>query len=154
MHEVNAAAVARRPSFAGELRDGSMEIILAHDDATGGDVMATIPITSGRDISIWVEAKWADGTNEPLANGYIDLYVDGLLIAQRTGRNHWSTVDPNPPYLKCGVYVPDGAAAWWAGKGRTMWHRGAIMADGGESFDQLQALMSTPTVVAVPQWIV
>lgn len=151
MHEINAAAVSRRPAFAGEIRDSEMEIILAHDDATGGDVLATVHMTPGRDYSIWAEVRWADGTNEPTANGYIDLYVDGALVAQRTGRNHWATVDPNPPYLKCGMYVPVGTDPWWQGKSRTVWHRGAVMADGGESFDSLHALMATPTVRAAPQ---
>lgn len=153
MHEVNAAAVARRPSFAGELRNGNMELILAHDDATGGDVLATVPLSPGRDVSIWAEVRWADGTNEALANGYIDVYVDGQRVAGRTGRNHWATVDPNPPYLKCGIYVPDGGAAWWSGKSRTIWHRGAVMADGGESFGDLQALMSSASKSAPVPWI-
>lgn len=151
MHEVNAAAVSRRPAFAGELRDGVLSVILAHDDAPDGDILTTVHMVPGRDYSIWAEVRWADGTNEPTANGYLNLYVDGALVAQRTGRNHWATVDPNPPYLKCGVYVPDGASPWWAGKSRTVWHRGAVMADGGESFEALQSLMKTATVSAAPQ---
>ena len=150
LHEINAAAVSRRPSFAAEVVDGVLEFILAHDDATGGDVLHHMVMQPGREYEVWVEVKWADGTNEPTANGYLKLWVDGVLVAERTGRNHWATPDPNPPYIKCGIYVPTGTAPWWAGKSRTVHHRGAVMADGEETFADLSALMRTQTVGIAP----
>lgn len=150
MHDINAASVVRGPSFAGEIIGGTLYLKLCHDGFPNGDVLGGITISPGQEISVWLRVRWADGTNEPLANGFAEAYINGQLTGQRTGRNHWATVDPNPPYMKSGVYVPTTNIAW-AGKSRTLWTRGAVLADGGESFDALDALIYTQTVRAVPQ---
>lgn len=150
MHDVNIGAASRRPSFAGEIQDGVLSLKLSHDDATGGDSLASMPVSPGQEIAVGLNVRWADGTNEPLANGFTYVYLNGVLAGSRTGRNHWASVDPNPPYIKAGVYVPS-TASWWDGKSRTMWHRGAVLGDANESQSDLDALLRAVTVLQTSQ---
>ena len=153
MHDVNVGAVSRRPSFAGEIQDGVLSLKLSHDDATGGDTLASIPVSPGQEVAVALNVRWADGTNAPLADGFAHVYFNGVLAGSRTGRNTWagnSTTEPNPPYMKVGVYVPS-TAPWWDGKSRTMWARGAILGDANESQTALDAILMHQTVSGASQ---
>ncbi len=153
MHDVNVGAVNRRPSFAGEIQNGVLSLKLSHDDATGGDTLASMPVSPGQEIAVGLNVRWADGTNAPLIDGFANVYLNGALAGIRTGRNTWSgnaTTEPNPPYMKVGVYVPS-TAPWWDGKSRTMWYRGAALGDAGETMQYMDALIRTQTVVASDQ---
>lgn len=150
MHDVNVAAVNRPPSFAGEVTGNQLRLLCSHDGSPLGEVLGSITVAPGQEVSVWLRVRWADGTNESLANGFIETYINGSMVGRSTGRNHWATVDPNPPYIKVGIYVPSTNSAW-AGKSKTMWSRGAVLADAGEPFSQLQALMETQTVFAASQ---
>lgn len=154
MHDVNVGAVSRRPSFAGEIQGGVLSLKLSHDDATGGDTLASMPVSPGQEVAVGLNVRWADGTNAPLVDGFANVYFNGALAGSRTGRNTWSgtaITEPNPPYMKVGVYVPS-TASWWDGKSRTMWARGAILGDANESQATLDAILMTQTVTEALQF--
>lgn len=151
MHDVNAGAVARRPSFAGEIQAGVLSLILSHDDTpAGGTVIASKAVVPGQEVAVGLNVRWADGTNEPVENGFAHVYLNGALAGSVTGRTHWTALDDNPPYMKVGVYVPS-TAGWWDGKSREVWHRGAVLGDENESQAALDALIRTVTVLQTNQ---
>lgn len=146
LHDLNLAAISRRPSFAGELHDGFLDLILSHDDFPAGDVLASVPAIKGSIIHIAVIVRWADATNVASSEGYLELYINDSLTAVRRGKNHWATVDSNPPYIKVGVYVPT-YATWWNNRQRHMWHIGAAIVDGSETLEYLKTLINTESAV-------
>ena len=150
MHDVNAAEAARRPSFAGEIENGVLNLKLSHDDAPSGDTLASMPVSPGQEIAVGLNVRWADGTNEPLENGFAHVYLDGVLAGSVSGRTHWAALDANPPYMKVGVYVPS-TAGWWDGKSREVWHRGAVLGDANEPQSYLDGLISTVAVLQTSQ---
>lgn len=151
MHDVNAGEVSRRPSFAGEIENGVLNLKLTHDDTpAGGIVMASMSVVPGQEVAVGLNVRWADGTNEPTANGFAHVYLDGSLAGSVTGRTHWAALDANPPYMKVGVYVPS-TASWWDGKSREVWHRGAVLGDANESQSDLDALLRAVTVLQTSQ---
>lgn len=137
MHDVNAPGVGRRPTLAADVEDDVMSWVLSTTASPTGTVVYSRPIVRGMEIDFTLRARWADGTNEPDANGVFELYERDALVYQSNGtRNTWDNgtpPEPNPPYLKAGVYQPDFGEGWWAGRGLWMYHVASIVATGDET---------------------
>lgn len=133
MHDINAPGVGRRPAVAFEIIDNVLYCNMSNTaDPFGVDVFS-LPVAAGDEIEITCNVHWADGTNAPADDGVIRYYVGDALVFSATGKNTWddgSPSEPNPPYLKTGIYQPNSADSWWVGKRLTCYHVAAMVADG------------------------
>ena len=79
--------------------------------------------------------------NAPDAAGFVEIFNGEALVYVGTGRNTWagtSITEPNPPYLKAGVYQPGPGSSWWDGKAATMYYPVSMVVDDGYSVAQLR----------------
>lgn len=133
MHDVNAGAVGRQPTFAGRIEDEMLNLVFARDSVPSGETVYSTPVSAGQEFEITIQVHWADGTNEADANGFLRIYDGDALAYSLAGRNTWdgtAITEPNPPYLKVGVYQPGPAFAWWDGKAATMFYPAALVVAG------------------------
>jgi len=136
MHDVNGGAVGRRPTFAIEIADSTMNLVFSRDSVTAGQSVYSTPVVAGQEYEFTIRVRWADGTNEADANGLVEIYNGDTLVASFAGRNTWAgtpVTEPNPPYIKCGVYQAGPAFTWWDGKSATMYYTAALSATGEET---------------------
>lgn len=146
MHEVNAPNVGRRPTAAFEIIDNVLHLNLSRSSIPAGDSVWSIPIIAGDEIELTVHARWADGTNESDGNGLLRVYHNGALCYSLAGRNTWDNgtpSEPNPPYLKAGIYQPNTGDAWWVGKRLTCYHVAALVADGFETPESCRSFVDS-----------
>ena len=142
MHDVNAPGIGRRPSAAFEIIDNILSLNLSRTAIPTGFSGWSIPIRAGDEIELTVHARWADGTNEADGNGVFRAYHNGSLCYSISGRNTWDNgapSEPNPPFLKAGIYQPNTGDAWWVGKRLTCYHVAAFVAGGFETPESCRA---------------
>lgn len=142
LHDVNAGAVGRRPTFAIEIADSTMNFVFSRDSVTAGQAVYSTPVVAGQEYEFTIRVRWADGTNTPDADGLVEIFSGGALVASFAGRNTWAgtaVTEPNPPYLKAGVYQAGPAFTWWDGKSATMYYTAALTATGDESPASIRA---------------
>lgn len=141
VHDVNSGSVGRRPTLAIAITEDEFNVVWSRDSVTGGEVRATTGATAGREYEVAIQVYWADGTNAAAADGFARTYIDGVLVDEFTGVNTWAgteVTEPNPPYIKCGVYQPGPDFAWWTGKAALMFHQCCMTADGSLTLQQLR----------------
>ena len=141
MHDVNGGSVSRRPTFAGEIANGSLDLVFSRDSVTGGETVYSTPVTAGQEFEITIRVRWADGTNAPDSDGFVEIFDGDALVYSGSGRNTWAgtaITEPNPPYLKCGVYQPGPGSSWWNGRAATMYFQAAFVIDGDYAPAQLR----------------
>lgn len=134
MHDVNGGSVGRRPTFAGEIANGVLNLVFSRDSVTGGETVYSTPVTAGQEFEITIRVRWADGTNAADSDGFVEIFNGDALVYAGSGRNTWagtSITEPNPPYIKAGVYQPGPGSSWWDGKAATIFYPAAfVVADG------------------------
>lgn len=144
-HEVNAAAVARRPTLDCDIVDNVLKWNLSMTSIPAGVAIYSKNIAPGSEVEFTLRARWADGTNEPAANGVFELHDGGTLVYSLNGqKNTWDgtpVTEPNPPYIKAGIYQPNSGAAWWAGRQLSMCHVATIVADADETPASLRSFV-------------
>ena len=142
-HDVNAGAVGRRPTLACEIIDGIAHWNMSNTANTGGVDVYSTPVTAGTELEFTLIARWADGTNDAAANGRFDLYHGDSLVYSLIGqKNTWdgnAVTEPNPPYIKAGIYQPNTGDSWWAGRQLAMHHVATIVATADETPASLRA---------------
>ena len=161
-HDVNAASVNRRPTLAAEIIDNVLYWSMSNTGSPAGVSVYSRPITAGQELEFTLRVRWADGTNDAAANGLFELY-DGDTLAYRLAgqKNTWdgtAITEPQPPYLKAGIYQPNTGDSWWTGRQLTMYHVASLMASGDETPASLRAWINaklaanpnTPRAVYVP----
>ena len=161
-HDVNVGAVGRRPTLACEVIDNVAHWNMSNTANTGGVDFYSRAITAGQELEYTLIVRWADGTNDAAANGVFDLYEgDTLVYSLRGQKNTWdgnATTEPNPPYIKAGIYQPNTGDAWWAGRQLTMFHVATVVGTADETpaslrawvNDRLAANNNTPRPPYVP----
>lgn len=134
LHDVNAPGIGRRPSVAFEIIDNVLYCNMSNTANPNGVAVCSMPVEAGMDFSITVHAHWADGINESAAAGIFRVYFNGLLRYEGNGiKNTWdngSPSEPNPPYLKCGIYQPNSTDSWWIGRRLTSYVVAAFVVSG------------------------
>lgn len=141
MHDVNGGAVGRQPTFAGRIENGVLKLVFARDSVPSGENVYSTPVTAGQEFEITIRVRWADGTNAPDAAGFVEIFNGEALVYVGTGRNTWAgtaITEPNPPYIKAGVYQPGPGSSWWDGKAATMYYPVSMVVDDGYSVAQLR----------------
>lgn len=141
IHDVNGGAVGRRPTLAIEVTDGDVNVVWSRDSVPGGEVRASVPAVAGHEYEFAIQVFWADGTNAPAEFGFARTFIDGAQVDDFTGLNTWAgtpITEPNPPYIKCGVYQPGPDFAWWTGKSALMFYPCCMTADGLLPLGELQ----------------
>lgn len=136
MHDVNGGAVGRRPTFALEIADSTINFVFSRDSVTAGQTVYSTPVIPGQEYEFTIRVRWADGTNAPDADGLVEIFNGSTLVASFAGRNTWAgtpVTEPNPPYIKCGVYQSGPAFAWWDGKAALMYYAACLTATGDET---------------------
>lgn len=149
IHDVNGTAVGRRPTLAIEIADSTLQVVLSNDAYPNGFVIWSTPVVAGKEYELTASIRWADGVNAPDALGFLNLYLDGaqvpVLGGFAVGRNTWAPAapgaEPNPPYIKCGVYQAGPAFSWWAGKSATMFYPSCAVGSAEETATSLRALI-------------
>lgn len=145
-HDVNVAAVGRRPTLAAEVVNNVLVWTLSTTASPAGVVVYSKNISAGQELEFTLLARWADGTNEAAANGRFDLYDGDALVYSLTGqKNTWDgtpVTEPNPPYIKAGIYQPNTGDAWWAGRQLSMCHVATIVASADETPASLRAYVN------------
>lgn len=144
MHDVDAALIPRRPSMHCEVRGSTLHWEMSADDYAAGRIIYSHTFAPGDELEFTLRARWADGTHDTAANGYIMLWHGDALVYSESGQiNTWAdptgTSEPNPPYLKAGIYQPNTSATWWAGRQFSMCHVASIVATGDETPQSLRA---------------
>lgn len=137
-HDVDAAAVGRRPTLACEVIDNVASWVMTNTGSPpGGTIVYSRPITAGEELEFTLRVRWADGTNDAAANGRFDLYDGDSLVYSLAGqKNTWdgnASTEPNPPYIKAGVYQPNTGDSWWAGRQLAVFHVATIAATSDET---------------------
>jgi hypothetical protein len=125
MHEVNGGNVGRRPTFAWEITENRLHAVFSYDSIPGGVSVWSTEVKPGMEFDLAVRVRWADGTNAPDSQGSVEVYNGSQLVYNEVGRNTWAgtpITEPNPPYIKCGVYQPGPAFPWWAGRASEIFH--------------------------------
>lgn len=142
-HDVNAAAVGRRPTLAAEVVNNFLRWNMSNTASPAGVDVYAKPIAAGQELEFTLLARWADGTNDAAANGRFDLYDGDALVYSLSGqKNTWdgnASTEPNPPYIKAGIYQPNTGDAWWAGRQLAMCHVATVVATGDETPASLRA---------------
>ena len=141
MHDVNGGAVGRQPTFAGRIANGTLNLVFSRDSVTGGETVYSTPVTAGQEFEFTIRVRLADGTNAPGATGFVELYHGDQPVYTLAGRNTWAgteITEPNPPYLKCGVYQPGPGSSWWDGKAASIFYPAALVIDDSNSPAQLR----------------
>lgn len=142
-HDVNAGGVGRRPALAAEVVDNVLHWVLSTTASPAGVTVYSAPIAAGQEIEFTLRANWADGTFVAAAAGVFDLYQGDALVYSLPGqKNTWddgSPSEPNPPYLKAGIYQPNSGDAWWIGRQLTCFHVASIVASADETPASLRA---------------
>lgn len=161
-HDYNGAAVARRPTLACEIINNIAYWNMSNTANPSGVNVYSTPVSVGTELEFTLIARWADGTNEPAANGRFDLYHGDTLAYSLTGqKNTWDgngVTEPYPPYIKAGIYQPNTGDSWWAGRQLAMHHVATIVATGDETPQSLRAYVdarlaansNAPRAVFVP----
>lgn len=133
MHDINAPNVGRRPAVAFEIIDNVMHCNMSNTENPFGVNVFSVPVNAGDELEITCNVHWADGTNAASNSGIIRYYLGNNLVYYSEGKNTWdngSPSEPNPPYLKSGIYQPNSSDAWWVGKRLTCYHVAGIVAEG------------------------
>ena len=142
VHDVNAGAVGRQPTLAIEYSDGTLRVRNSFDAYPTGQVLYTTPYVAGTEYELTIRVRWADGTNAPDADGYFELYHGDRLVASFTGRNTWAgnaSTEPNPPYIKGGVYQSGYGYPAWQGKAASIYYVAAAAGTGDETPASMRA---------------
>jgi hypothetical protein len=142
-HDVNVAAVGRRPTLACEIVNNVAHWNMSNTANPAGVNVYSKNIAAGQELEFTLIVRWADGTNDAAANGRFDLYDGDRLVYSLTGqKNTWdgnSTTEPNPPYIKAGIYQPNTGDSWWAGRQLTMFHVATVVGTADETPASLRA---------------
>lgn len=142
-HDVNVGAVGRRPTLACEVINNVAHWNMSNTANAAGVNVYSKPISAGQELEFTLIVRWADGTNDAAANGRFDLYDGDALVYSLTGaKNTWdgnAVSEPNPPYIKAGIYQPNTGDAWWAGRQLAMCHVATIVASAEETPASLRA---------------
>lgn len=141
VHEVNADLVGRRPTLAVEITEDDFNIVWSRDSVPLGEVRASVPVVAGKEYEVALQIFWADDINAPASSGFARSYIDGVLVDEFTGVNTWAgepSAEPDPPYIKCGIYQPGPAFPWWQGKSARMFYLACMTADGSLTLEQLR----------------
>lgn len=143
MHDVDAALVVRRPTLHCEVRGNTLYWELSNDAAPAGRVLYGYTFSRGEELEFTLRVRWADGLHDSAGNAYVMLWHGDALVYSETGQiNTWAdgtgTSEPNPPFLKAGIYQPNTGAAWWAGREFWMYHVSTIVASADETTASLR----------------
>lgn len=142
-HDVNAGAVGRRPTLACEVINNVLAWNMSNTANAAGVNVYTKSIGAGQELEFTLVVRWADGTNDAAANGRFDLYDGDALVYSLTGqKNTWdgnASTEPNPPYIKAGIYQPNTGDAWWAGRQLAMCHVATVVGTADETPASLRA---------------
>lgn len=144
MHDVDNAGIARRPSLHCEVRGQTAYWEISNDGVTAGRILYSYPFTPGEQLEFTLRVRWADGSHDTASNAYLMLWHGDQLVYSESGQiNTWidgtGTSEPNPPYLKAGIYQPNTSAAWWAGRQFWMYHVATVVATADETPASLRA---------------
>jgi len=143
LHDVNAPAIARRPTMAGEIIDNVFALNMSNTGQPAGVTVATMNIVAGTEYEVFIRALWADGTHVAAASGRFAAYFNGTQVYSLNGvKNTWddgTPTEPSPPYLKAGIYQPNTGDAWWTGKQLTMYHVASVVGSADETNETLRA---------------
>lgn len=155
-HDINAPGVGRRPALAAEIIDNILYWTMSNTATPFGISVYNTPISAGQELEFTLRANWADGTLVPAANGVFDLYHNDILVYSLPGqKNTWDNgapSEPNPPYIKAGIYQPNSTDAWWLGRQLSCFHIATIVASADETPQTLRSFVddqirSTPNQV-------
>lgn len=161
-HDVNGASVNRRPTLAAEIIDNVLHWVMSKTGSSAGVTVYSRPVAAGQELEFTLRVRWVDGTNDAAANGLFELYDGDTLVYTLNGqKNTWdgtAVTEPQPPYLKAGIYQPNTADSWWTGRQLTMYHVASLMATADETPASLRAWVdarlaanpNTPRAVYVP----
>ncbi len=142
-HDVNVAGVGRRPSLAVEVINNVLFWNFSNTANSAGVNVYSRPIAAGQELEFTLRVRWADGTNEAAANGLVQIYDGDTLVYSASGaKNTWdgnATTEPNPPYLKAGIYQPHTGDSWWPGRQLAMFHIASLTATADETPASLRA---------------
>lgn len=151
-HDVNVAAIARRPTLACEIIDNVLHWNMSNTANPGGVNVYSKAISVGQELEFTLIARWADGTNEAAANGVFDLYDgDTLAYSLRGQKNTWdgnAVTEPNPPYVKAGIYQPNTGDSWWAGRQLSMCHVATVVGTADETPASLRAYVNARLIAS------
>lgn len=147
MHDVDAAGIPRRPSMHCEVRGQTLYWEISNDAVPAGRIMYSYTFDRGEELEFTLRVRWADGTHDVAGNAYILLWHGDQLVYSESGQiNTWAdgtgTSEPNPPYIKAGIYQPDTGAVWWAGRQFWMYHVATIVASGDETPQSLRTYVN------------
>lgn len=149
MHDINAPGIGRRPAVAFEIIDNVLCCNMSNTSNPFGVNVFSLAIAAGDEVEITCNVHWADGTNSAAVNGTIRYYVGDTLVYSAAGKNTWddgSPSEPNPPYLKSGIYQPNSEDSWWVGKRLTCYHVAGIVADGFISPSEFRSYVNSRLV--------
>ena len=151
IHDLNAPLVPRGPACMGEIIDGGTLRFTTSRDGDPGRVVYTMPVVPGQEIEVSWRVRWANGRNEPAANGINELFIGDSMVWSEYGQaTTWSNTaevadqnDLTTPVPKCGVYQGSGAALWWTGKSESMHHVSMVTATGDETPASVRAFVNS-----------
>lgn len=142
-HDVNIPGINRRPTLAAEIINNVLHWNMSTTASPFGVDLFTRPVTPGEEIEFTLRVRWVDGTNDAVVNGIFELYDGDTLVYSMNGqKNTWdgtAITEPQPPYLKAGIYQPNTADSWWVGRQLTMYHVASLMATSDETPTSLRS---------------
>lgn len=151
-HDINAPGVGRRPALAAEIIDNVLHWNMSNTATPFGTSVYSRPVSAGQELEFTLRANWADGTNTAAASGVFDLYEgDTLVYSLRGQKNTWDNgvpSEPNPPYIKAGIYQPNTGDSWWTGRQLTCYHVASIVASADETPQSLREFVDLALVGA------
>lgn len=143
IHDVNGGAVGRQPTLAIEYVGSTLRVRNSFDTYPSGQILHAVPYVAGQEYEFTVRVNWADGTHVANAQGFFELCYGDALVASFTGQNTWAdptgTNEPNPPYIKGGVYQAGHGSSWWQGKAASIYYVSAVVATSDETPASLRA---------------
>ena len=144
MHDVDNAGIPRRPSMHCEIRGTTLYWEMSADAYASGRIIYSYTFVPGEELEFTLRVRWVDGSHDTASNGFVMLWHGDRLVYNEAGLiNTWidgtGTSEPNPPYLKAGIYQPNTSATWWAGREFWMYHVASIVASAEETPVSLRA---------------
>ena len=147
MHDVDAALVARRPTLHCEVRGNTLYWEISYDAVSAGRILYSYTFSRGEQLEFTLRARWADGSHDTAGNAYLMLWHGDALVYSEAGQiNTWADVgssEPNPPFLKAGIYQPDTGASWWVGREFWAYHVASIVATADETPQSLRTYVDS-----------
>lgn len=144
LHEAQGDAGDHQPTFAIHLLDNVLTFRQCTTANPTGVDFYSLPVTAGQEVEIFARINWADGAQHVAAAlGIYEWTVDGVLVFSDNGaKNTWdgySGSDPDPPWMKCGVYQSAPGESWWAGKEAVCYYAAMACGSAAETLTSIRA---------------